>query len=586
MKLLQYFARHGITVRVVAFFTTLVIVPYLLLVCIVYAFFQSYSIDSLGQTTMDATSMVESNIASALLASQEDTMSFYHGGYVELLSRTGTLSEEDRAVLEAALAAHCFSDTRVLSAYLLTGGEVLYGGGNYPELLPLMEPFRKEIEAAGGRCLWYPTDQLRGKAGELHYVLARSLNSATEKNVGILYCILSDGMITDAYKQMTSEYASRFLTDGSGKILYASDGTAFGETLDLSAVNPNLLRSSQRARDPSGRDIILVTDKLTSVGWYCVSVIDLNEIMGSVLQLGLPFVLISLVYLAFLAVMLHILRQYVFRPLGTLTDAMDQYAQEGELEAKRIQNVGVGEIKSLSEHFNHMTQRISKLVRVYKEEVDEKNRQKMKTLAAQLTPHFIYNALNTIKWVAVLNHQENIQHLVESLVNIFMNAARSDDGNYTVQDELELIRNYAVIQKVRFMNFELTIDAQEECLDCCIRKLLFQPIVENAIVHGLNRGKVRDGNVCVKIWLENETLRATVTDQGVGFDVEAWRQKPKKDDTHTNIGVHNIEQIIQLEYGNSYGMEIVSAPGKGTTVSYTLPAVKKEPDHDTDHCSG
>jgi len=586
MKLLQYFARHGITVRVVAFFTALVIVPYLLLAVIIYAFFQEYSIDSLGQTTMDTMSIVESNIASAMLASQEDTMSFYYGGYVELLSGKGELAPENRAVLEAALAAHCFSDTRVLSAYLLTGNEVLYGGGSYPELLPLMEPHREEIKAAGGACLWYPTDQLHGKADELHYVLARSLNSAAEKNVGILYCVLNDSIITDAYEQMTSEYTSRFLTDGTGKILYASDGTAFGETLELSAVNPDLHSSYQKIQDASGRDIILVTDKLMRIEWYCVSIIDIGDIMGSVLHLGLPFVIISVVYLVFLMVMLHILRRYVFRPLGTLTNAMDQYAQGGELEAQQIPNVGVGEFKSLSGHFNHMTQRISKLVWDYKEEVDEKNRQKMRTLAAQLTPHFIYNALNTIKWVAVLNHQENIRRLVESLVNIFMNAARADDENYTVRDELELIRNYAVIQKARFMNFELTIDVQEECMDCRIRKLLFQPIVENAIVHGLNRGKVRDGNVCIKVWLENDTLRATVTDQGIGFDVEAWRQKPKKDDTHTNIGVHNVEQIIQLEYGDPFGIRIDSAPGKGTVVSYALPVVRKEADHDTDDHSG
>ena len=586
MRLLQYFSRHGITVRVVTFFTFLVIVPYILLACIIYAFFQDYSINSLGETTMDTMAMVEENISRALRSSEESTMSLYYGGYVELLSNRTALTDEDRSQLEAALAAQCFSDTRIQSAYILSGGEVLYGGGSYPELLPLIESHRAEIVAAEGTCLWYPTDQLHGKAGHLHYVLARSLNSATENNVGILCCVLTDSMVTDAYGQMTSEYAVRFLTDGTGKVLYASDGTAYGEMLDLSSVNPELQRSYQKAKGASGRDIILVTDQLMGMQWYCVSIIDVGRIMGGVLRLGLPFVAISLVYFAFLLVMLHILRRYVFRPLRTLTDAMDQYAQEGELESAQIGNVGVGEFKSLSGHFNNMTTRINKLVRDYKEEVDERNRQKMKTLAAQLTPHFIYNALNTIKWVAVLNHQENIQRLVESLVSIFMNAARADDGNYTVRDELELIQNYAVIQKVRFMNFDLTIDAQEECLDCRIRKLLFQPIVENAIVHGLNRGKVRDGSIHVQVWLENNTLRASVADQGVGFDVEAWRRKPEKDDTHTNIGVHNVEQIIQLEYGAPYGMHIDSTPGKGTTVTYTLPVVGKELRDDSDDDCG
>lgn len=222
-----------------------------------------------------------------------------------------------------------------------------------------------------------------------------------------------------------------------------------------------------------------------------------------------------------------------------------------------------------------MTRRISRLMRAYKEETDEKNRQRMRALSAQLTPHFIYNALNTIKWMAVLNHQEKIQHLVESLVNIFMNAARADDETYTLRDELELVKNYAVIQKARFMNFELEIEAAEDCLDCHIRKLLIQPIVENAIVHGLNRGKVKDGRIWVEAWID-EKLYISVEDRGIGFDVEKWRRNPGKSEEHTHIGVANVEEIIRLEYGADYGIQIDSAPGKGTKITYTLPVIKRK----------
>ena len=187
--------------------------------------------------------------------------------------------------------------------------------------------------------------------------------------------------------------------------------------------------------------------------------------------------------------------------------------------------------------------------------------------------------------MAVLNHQDNIQHLTESLVHIFMNAARVDDDNYTLQEELNLVSNYAVIQKARFMNFKLEIEADEKSRNCFIRKFLLQPIVENAIVHGLGRGKIKNTTIKVKAWVD-ENLYITVRDEGVGFDVKKWRECPDTDKNHTNIGLHNVEQIIQLEYGNPYRLEIESAPGEGTTMMYILPAVQKGERDDTDDYCG
>ena len=266
------------------------------------------------------------------------------------------------------------------------------------------------------------------------------------------------------------------------------------------------------------------------------------------------------------------LRKYIFRPLGMLKKAMDQYAQ-GTLDSMQIEPIGEGEIRSLYRHFNHMISRIDALMEDYRRESEEKNRQKLRVLSAQLTPHFIYNALNTIKWVAVLNHQENIQKLIESLNYVLMNAARDDEAGYCVEDELKLVENYAVIQKARFMNFELVIEKDENCLTCRIRKFVLQPIIENAVIHGLGRGKIKNTEIKVKVWAD-ENLHIIVEDQGVGFDVEEWRQKPGKKEGHTNIGIHNVEEMIRMEYGENYGMWIESSPGAGTKVTYLLPVIR------------
>lgn len=564
----------GIAPRMASAFLILVIVPYICLAAVVFWFYQKHAVSNLTETTMDTITVAAAGIHSAMLEREDDSMAVYYNGCVEMLGSDQTLTEQEKEQLTEQLSACSYANTGVQAAYLTAEQGVFHSGGNYEEVLSVMEPYEEEIVAAGGRCLWYATDRLHGKSYENHYILARSLNSETEKNVGILYLILSDKMITDALGMVSTEYAEWYLADGQGTVLYASDVSQMGGLLDVSMLSLKEKRGCHTVLNEQGQEEVMAAYSLMDVGWYCIGRIRLQAVRKDALSLAMPFVVTAFVCILFMLLMLYMLRVYVFAPLRFLKHSMDEYAQK-EIGETWVEIVGIGEFKSLSEHFNHMTRRISRLMQAYKSEVDEKNRQRMKALSAQLTPHFIYNALNTIKWMAVLNHQEKIQHLVESLVNIFMNAARADDETYTLGDELELVRNYAVIQKARFMNFELEIEAEESCKDCRIRKLLIQPIVENAIVHGLNRGKVKDGRIWVKAWMDEE-LHISVEDRGIGFDVEKWRRCPGKSEEHTHIGVINVEEIIRLEYGSGYGLHIESAPGKGTKVIYTLPRNKEK----------
>ncbi|MEY8336005.1 histidine kinase [Lachnospiraceae bacterium 47-T17] len=572
-KLKDSFVYYGITARMVVFFTILVIVPYLCLAGITYVVFQNYTVSSLGETTRDTVTAAGANIHRAMKEREEDSMALYYNSCVELLGKGRTLGGGEEQQIINALSTISYSNTGIRAAYLESEQGVFHSGGNYSNFISIMQPNKDEIAGAGGGCRWYTTNRLYGRADEYHYILARSLNNSEEKNVGILYLICSDRMVLDSMGELSTEYADWYLADMDGTVFYASDAFMTGTVLDVSMLSGKEKRSYRTLKGREGRKHVVAAYCLMDVGWFCVSVIDTQIVRDSVHKLAFPFIVISVIYVIFMFVMLYIMRKYVFLPLRALKASMDEYARN-ELGETGVRIYGIGEFRSLSEHFNRMTQRIHRLVEAYRQESEEKNRQKMKTLAAQLTPHFIYNALNTIKWVAVLNHQDKIQRLVESLISIFMNAARADDDSYTLKDELELIENYAVIQKARFMNFDLTVEVQAACMDCRIRKLSVQPIVENAIVHGLNRGKLRNETVALRAWVDGD-LHITVTDGGVGFDVEAWRRNSKKDGEHTNIGLFNVEEMLRLEYGGDYGIEIESAPGKGTKVSYTLPVVRK-----------
>lgn len=564
---------NTIRTRIVTIFTILVIMPFLLLTGFAFTMFGNYSVSNILEATDDSMSMISYQVRSSIKEYEELSMALYYNECVDTITTTGPLSARDKAQIEAALQSCCLR-TGVRSAYLITDHEVLYQGSYYPEILTMVESHQKEITGEGGACLWYPTNELHGSANETTYVLARSLNSQNEKNVGILYLIIDESMVKNAFGQMQSEYATRYLTTADGKIIYSSEPNDFGKTIDVSGIDPKVRSSVRVSHGLFNRDTVLVSRKIMRTGWYCVSLFDTSVFPHNVMNLIVPFIIFVAIYLIFLFAMLYMLSRYIFSPLKRLTNAMDDYAQ-GRLEVIRMEPVGTGEFRNISEHFNNMGDRIQKLITDYKDEVDEKNRQKMKALTMQLTPHFIYNALNTIKWMALLNHQENIQHLTESLIYIFMNAAKVDDNDYSVDDELKLIENYAVIQKARFMDFDLIIECDDESRACNIRKFLLQPIVENAIIHGLGRGQVKNSVISVRVWSDSN-LNIIIHDDGIGFDYKAWKENPEHSEEHSNIGIKSIEEIIRLEYGDPYCMVIDSTPGQGTTVSYTLPKIKGE----------
>ena len=578
----DWFSRHGITTRIVLLFLVLVIIPFFVMAAFVVGIFRDYNITALGNSAMDSMASVGYQISGELKNRMESSLFAYYNDIVELLSGE-TLTESEEKLIEKRLNSSVYSIEGAVAGAIIDRNGKVYRVGNDAMAVSFMEAHREEVLAAGGRCCWYVMSKVYGRSKKNSYILARSLNNKEMQHVGFLYMVMSDSLVQDAFGQLQSDEAVRYLTDSEGRILYSSRKEADRDHLDISVLDEKKITDYHLTTLEDGRKVILAGRRIATTGWYCISVIEMSYIMQRALALLRPLLFLAIIYVMFLFIMLYMLRKYVFRPLGTLKKAMDQYAQ-GTLDSMQIQPVGEGELRSLSRHFNNMISRIDVLMEDYRMEAEEKNRQKLRVLSAQLTPHFIYNALNTIKWVAVLNHQENIQKLIESLSYVLMNAARDDEAGYCVEDELKLVENYAVIQKARFMNFELVIEKDENCRNCRIRKFLLQPIIENAVVHGLGRGKIKNTEIQVKVWAD-EDLHILVEDRGVGFDVEEWRRKPGKKEEHTNLGIHNVEEMIHMEYGENYGMWIESRPGEGTRVTYLLPVVRGKK-HDTDNYSG
>lgn len=568
-KLKKRLQKIGIKSSIIIAFIILVFVPFLVFSGISFLAFQRYVIHNQSKAAADTLHVVGVQLADTLKDCEQQSMRLYYGDYIEWMDPAHEMTGAEKQQIQNMLDSIAQTEPAVCTVVLkLSDGSIMFSGFYLSQKL---DAYSKTVLAGNGKCFWFGPGSTRHSSLRT-YVLGRALNSRTHKKVAEIYYYFYEDAITDVFEQLDGSYQCNFLTDQDGTVFYASDASFLPDFSNFTLPFP------KEGTEPESETIFLdgkrylyVTRKLPSYDWYCVSLITLDDLIWDIGKMMMPFLLIVVLYILFLSVMIRFLQKYIFRPLTVLEENMDRYAVTSR-QTVEMEEIGTGEFRNLSRHFNNMIRRNNSLMEQYKKETKEKNHLQMTMMASQLTPHFIYNSLNTLKWLAVLNHQEKIRMVTESLIYIFMSAARTEDESYTLADELKLVENYAIIQQVRFMNFDLNIQSCPEAEDCHIRKLLLQPIVENAIVHGLQRGRAKKTEIVIHIWID-ENLHIQVQDFGVGFDVDEWRTFGRARRSHTNIGIDHVEQLIRMEYGPPYCLEIESGPGMGTTVRYLLPAI-------------
>ena len=235
------------------------------------------------------------------------------------------------------------------------------------------------------------------------------------------------------------------------------------------------------------------------------------------------------------------------------------------------------EIGQLTEDFNTMTGQLQTYVAEQVQHQKDLNEAQIRQMQAQLNPHFLYNTLDTMKWLAKIHKLPQVAQLAGSLAGILRCSIASEQF-ITLRQELDLLQRYIDIQKIRFAGrFNYVLDVPDRLLDCVVPKLILQPLVENAILHGLN---ARDsGTVYIYAHSEGETLTIAVTDDGCGMPPEmvARINSPEPKILEGHLGLYNISCIWKLYYGGAYGLRATSYADVGTTVTIRLPARKEEP---------
>ena len=235
------------------------------------------------------------------------------------------------------------------------------------------------------------------------------------------------------------------------------------------------------------------------------------------------------------------------------------------------------EIGMIGRQINHMSGHISTLLETRVENEKEKKDMEIKMLQAQINPHFLYNTLDSIKWIATMQKNSGIVSVVTALSSLLKNMAKGFNEKVTLRQELDFLQNYVIIEKIRYIElFDIDIIVeQEELYDARIIKLTLQPIVENAIFSGIEPSG-RTGLITIRVWVKSGVLHISVTDNGIGISPENIKKLLTDTSriTRSNmsgIGLPNVDRRFKLVYGEDYGLTIESVVDQYTTITITLP---------------
>ncbi|CAN7352874.1 sensor histidine kinase [Paenibacillus sp. LjRoot56] len=274
----------------------------------------------------------------------------------------------------------------------------------------------------------------------------------------------------------------------------------------------------------------------------------------------------------------------VTKPLYVLKALMNR-AERGDLRAYWTFKSS-DDWTQIGESYNQMLNRLEDLIKQVKREESLKKEAEMEALHYQLNPHFLYNTLNTIKWVAKIHKTPQISEVVSALVRL-LQASLGKKGDFiTLRDEIGLTYDYMEIQRFRYGDrIQIDMQIDDITLGCLVPRMLLQPLVENAIIHGIGPTK-RQGVITIRTWLDRDLLFCQVEDNGVGMQVEeggsVWSAVAATGtggaqadlmlkERMSGVGISHIREKIKLIYGPEYKMHISSKPGEGTTVRMFLP---------------
>ena len=407
------------------------------------------------------------------------------------------------------------------------------------------------------------------------------------EEIGYIFTEMSTSVITSPVRNYLSERDSRFFFYMNGHLYQFQNETlvpyenTFEVVDDQSnlALNPDTHIQTVRIRNELDEleTLTIITRPLDTRGWHIVECVDESQLIEDVFSVLFSIVLITIAAASCIGVFLSwFMSRTVNVPVKQL-QARIRRIENGDF-SRDLSTEWPHELGDIGKTINDLSENVLLLMEQRIEDERQKREYEYKMLRSQINPHFLYNTLNSIKWMATIQNSPGIAEMTTSLSRLLKDISKGATNLVTIKHELDLINDYFIIQQYRYGGtITLTFRVEDEALlSCQILKFTLQPLVENAIFHGIEP-KGTAGSIVIHIY-QDETgdIHIDVTDDGVGMEPELTArllhmETPASSSFFKEIGVSNVHKRLQYEFGEQYGLSIRSRKGSFTTISILLP---------------
>lgn len=358
--------------------------------------------------------------------------------------------------------------------------------------------------------------------------------------------------------------------DNNYNIVYASDQLLGNE---MNSIQSTVLGTTRYEK--GGNRFFLYISTIPYTRWRAAIVTNINDLYRAQTRLILFSVFFAISMITLIIILVFIISNHLTRPLVRLQREMAA-VENLDFKIKADSQIGgTSEIRALNKTFNSMMNRIHSLAEEVLAEQKEQNKAELKALQNQINPHFLYNTLDSIIYLIDEKRNEEAQSMIIALSRFFRISISRGKNVISVRDELNHVRYYLQIQKMRYgPQFHFDFDVEPGVENYYVIKLILQPLVENAIIHGLSEKPDKDSNIYIKAFVEGEFFRFDIVDNGFGMlpeKIEEVYASFRDKSIHNGVGLSNVYHRIRIFYGDKADIKIESSLDVGTKISIYIP---------------
>ena len=429
---------------------------------------------------------------------------------------------------------------------------------------------------------FYLGSQEKKNYGDMAYICPLSLYYHSNAYKAYLAVYFSDSKLNSILSDNLSlEGSVSYIVNERDAIVATSDQSLSGiYRLDYDTIKESFMSSNNFIeRNILDTKVYAGFYSISNTDWFMVTILpapplihESNHLMLQIALLYAGFLVLALIFANVLAHSLTGRLSSVIRQMQTV-----RHGPPTPMESPQAHD----EIGDLIDTYNYMTRKMYELMEKQAKAAEDLRIAEFNSLQAQINPHFLYNTMDMINWMALQGQTEEISHAVQSLSRFYKLTLSRKKGISTIARELEHVTIYVQLQNMRYHDsIELITDIPDELSEYQIPKLTLQPVVENSILHGILEKESKSGTIVITGWMENEDIVLLISDDGVGIPPEILSTilsgKGNSQSGGTNIAVYNTHRRLQILYGKDYGLIYSSNPGEGTEVEIRFPAHREE----------